>query len=247
MSEPTDPRLQDPESEFYLEVTSLSPSVPRAGTPIARSHRWRRLWSLLLGGGAILIALAVLLNHVPPLPTALTGRSSTSTIVSRSSLTLVATSTPLGILGVVPSGCPPGNPVDTFSPAYTPGVGVAKLDIRLVGFSGSTATLHLGNSPRTKLGWEYKLLLVVAATVTQPITLQVEPVAGSAGLAWLSPGDIEQATVMLTFDPETAPTSSVDRWRSWPLYLYISSAGCYYLDLHYGGSQTPGTFFAAGQ
>jgi hypothetical protein len=124
---------------------------------------------------------------------------------------------------------------------------MAGLDIWLVGFSPSTATLHLGYSPRTELGWQYPLILVVHAGLTQPITLQVRPVVGGTGAVWLSHMADEQATGSLTFDPQTGTAHPRGRWISWPFWVFITSAGCYYIDLYYGGRQTPGTYFAAGE
>jgi hypothetical protein len=120
------------------------------------------------------------------------------------------------------------------------------LGIWLVGFSPSTATLHLGDSPKTTIGWEKQLLLVAPAALTRPITLRIESVVGSAGEVWLSRGGVQQATATLTFDAGTAQTSITGKWHSWPFAVFIAAAGCYYVDLYYGGIQSSGTFVAAG-
>jgi hypothetical protein len=239
MSVPTDPTSDDPESEFFaLEVTRLPPPVPAAGHPPTAhsSHRRTSVRSLLLAVGVLLLALALLLQSVARLPTSLTRYSP-----------IQRPTAPSILLGAVPSGCPPGNLVYTFSADYAPGAGMAGQDIWLVGFSPSTATLHLGYSPRTQLGWEYPLLLVVNAGLSQPITLQVQPVVGGGGTVWLSRTAVEQATGTLTFNPRTDLAHPAGRWKSWPFFVFIASAGCYYLDMHYGTSRTPGTFFAAGE
>jgi hypothetical protein len=240
MSVPTDPGSNDPESEefFALEVTRLPPPAPSAGQSPAAGSGHRRIprRGLLLAVGAVLLAMALLLQSVARLPASLTRHSP-----------IQAATAPSIILGAVPSGCPVGNLVYTFSADYAPGAGLAGLDVWLVGFSPSTATLHLGYSPRTKLGWEYPLLLVVNAGLTQPITLQVEPVVGGGGEVWLSRMAVEQASGILTFNPRTDLAHPAGRWKSWLFFVFIASAGCYYLDLHYGASRTPGTFFAAGE
>jgi hypothetical protein len=238
VSLPTDPSSDDPESEvFTLEVSRLPPPVPAAGaSPAAHSsHRRISVRSLLLAVGVILLALALLLQNVSWWPTSLSRH-----------LPIRGATVPSILPGAVPSGCPVGNLVYTFSAHYSPGAGVAGLDIWLVGFSPSTATLHLEYSPRTQLGWEYPLLLVVNAGLSQPLTLQVQSRGGGGGAVWLSRTAAEQAASALTFNPHTDPAHPAGRWKSWPFFVFIASAGCYYLDLRYGTIQTPGTFFAAG-
>lgn len=225
------------ESELHIEVAPLSPTQPAAGAhaQTARPGRRRRAWRLL-AASAFLLALAVLVGSLPPVRTALIGQSRTATAPRAA--------TSLRTLGAVPASCPPGNSVYTFSSMYGPGAGVSGLNIWLVGFNGSNTTLLLGGASPTALGWPRKLIVVAAPDVTQPLTLSVRPLV--AGTAWLSPGDISKAVVMLTFDPSTTPASA-DGWRSWPLQLYLPAAGCYYLRIEYGGQDTPGMFFAAGE
>jgi hypothetical protein len=239
MSVPTDPSSDDTESEFFaLEVTHLPPPMPAAGHSPATHSSQRRISvrGLLLAVGVIVLTLALLLQSVARLPTSRNRHSPIQGVTA-----------PSVLLGAVPSGCPTGNLVYTFSADYAPGAGMAGLDIWLVGFSPSTATLHLGYSPRTKLGWRYPLLLVVNAGLTQPITLQVQPAVGGGGTVWLSRTALEPATGTLTFNPRTDLAHPAGRWKSWPFFVFIASAGCYYVDLRYGASRTPGTFFAAGE
>lgn len=240
MSVPTDPGSGDPESEFFaLEITPLPPPVRAAGnSPAAHSSHSRiSVRSLLLSVGVILLALALLLQSVVHLPTSRNRHLPIQGVTG--GLTV--------LLGAVPFGCPTGNLVYTFSADFAPGAGMAGVDIWLVGFSPSTATLHLGYSPRTKLGWEYPLSLVVNAGLTEPITLQVQPVIAGGGTVWLSRTAVEQATGALTFNPRTDLAHPGGSWKSWQFFVFIASAGCYYVDLHYGMRRTRGTYFAAGE
>lgn len=228
------------DSDLHFEVTPLVPPQPGRALPPPRRSR-ARAWRTLAVGAALIVALAVLLGSLAPVRSALFGRAPIP--VSKAPHALVASPT-VGTLGDVPTGCPPGNGVETFSSAYGPGVGIYGLHIWLVGFSGPTATLHLAGAVRTARGWPAKLIVAAAPDVTQPLALSVQ--AFAEGTVWLSPDGPNAADVTLPLDPAATPPSS-DGWRSWPLQLFVPSAGCYYFDIRYGGHVTPGTYFAAGK
>jgi hypothetical protein len=190
------------------------------------------------------------LTHLPFTHTPLAIRSPTPTVISFTSIIVAPASAP-GVLGVVPSNCPPGNPIHTFSPSYAPGVSVDTLGIWVVGFSDINATLHLERSPKTPLGWEKKLVIVAASTLTADITLWIESIASLPGADTTTPhlsrGGAGLATTALTLNLKTAPVSFEGEWTSWPLNVFIPSSGCYSLDFRYGGAEISGTYFAAGQ
>ncbi len=143
----------------------------------------------------------------------------------------------------MPANCPPGNPLETFSSTYGPGVGVAGLHIWLVGFSGPQATIRFSAGvPQTPYGWPYKIILAAAPDVTQQIVLAA---SGMSGSVWFSTDGWEQATSPLILSPELTSPSS-DGWRAWTMNFFLRSSGCYYLNVQYGGQQIAGTFFAAG-
>ena len=226
------------DSELHFEVSSLVPAQPPGPQRPRRQLRPRTVRTLAVGG-AVVLALAVLLGSLAPVRSTLFGQ-----LPAPSAPRAVASSPPTAALGDVPTGCPPGNSVDTFSPVYGPGVGIADLNVWFVGFSGPSATLHLAGAMQTPLGWPAKLIVAAARDVTQPLALSVEAMGeGTVRLSLDGPGE---AAATLTLDPATAPASA-DGWRSWPLQLYVPSAGCYYMRVQYGGHETPGTFFAAGR
>ncbi len=146
------------------------------------------------------------------------------------------------VLDPVPTNCPPGNRVESFDSAFAPGVGFSGLRVWVVGFSGPEATLHLSGSIPTSAGRPYKLILAAAIDVTQPITLSAASM-DDAGVKWSDTGIAASATSAITFDPSTMASSR--GWRNWPLYIYLASAGCYFLHVD-SGPTTTGSFFAAG-
>jgi len=236
MSEHNDSKMDDADSELHIEVTPLSPP-PNAGQQTSTHRRNARLWRALIAGTAIVVALTIIFSGLLPLRTPLTGWA-----LPQPTATSTAMPTPV-LLGKVPTNCPPGNSIQTFSPAFGPGVGVAGLNVWLIGFEGPQAILRFtGGAQLTPHGWPYKLILAAPPDVTQPITLSA---SGMGGTLWFSVDGVEHTTEALTLDPRTT-LPSTDGWRGWPLYIFVPSAGCYYLALHYSGQEMPGTYFAAG-
>lgn len=230
------------ESEFFLEVAPLAPP-PDSGAQAsqrARPPHRKRIVRAALVTGTIILTLAMLVGSYPP------ARHTLATwLLPRPTATSTTAPTPV-LLGKVPASCPPGNPLETFSSAYSQGVGVANLHIWLVGFDGPTATARFtGGAAHTAHGWPYKVILVSAPDVSRPITLHAQGMFGVTDAVWFSVNGLANATAALTLNPySTSPQE--DGWRSWLFYLLIPSAGCYYLSIEYGDSTTTGTFFAAG-
>lgn len=236
VSEQTDHNMDDADGELHIEVTPLSPP-PSASQQAPRRRRNTRRWRALIVGTAIAVALAVIFSGFLPLRTPLTGWA-----LPRPTATSTPAPTPV-LLGKVPTNCPPGNPVETFSSTYGPGVGLAGLHVWLVGFSGPQATIRFTTGvPQTPYGWPYKIILAAAPDVTQQIVLAA---SGMGGSVWFSTNGWEQATSPLILTPAlTRP--SPDGWRTWTMNFFLRSSGCYYLDIQYGGQEMPGTYFAAG-
>lgn len=226
--------MDDGASELHFEVMPLSPTPSRSSSG--------RAWRFLLPGIALLIALAILLTNFSPLRTSFIRQATTAPHAT-------ATATPeptFALLGLVPDNCPPGNPVKKFSPSYGPGVGVADLPIWLVGFSGPEATMRFtGSVPLTARGWPSKLILAVGSDITMPIAISAKGMFGVTGDVWFSTGGVGQAATALIFDPQST-SPSADGTRGWPMNVYIPSAGCYFLNMRAGTTQT-GFFFAAGR
>jgi hypothetical protein len=235
-SEQSDHNVDVGDGELHIEVSPLSPPFD-ADRQTSRQHRNVRLWRALIAGSAVVVALAVIFSGFLPVRTPLTGWA-----LPQPTATSTPAPTPV-LLGKAPNDCPPGNSVATFSPVFGPGVGAAKLHVWLVGFSGPQATMRFtGGAQLTPHGWPYKLILAAAPDVTQPITLSA---SGMGSTLWFSTDGVENTTEALTIDPRTT-LPSTDGWRGWPLYIFVPSAGCYYLALHYSGQEMPGTYFAAG-
>lgn len=239
MSEHPEANPDDAGSDFSIEMAPLPRSSPDYAARIFHTSQRMRTWRGVLTGCAILVALAIIFSSFLPLHIPFTGWA-----LPR--LTATSTVEPIpALLGKVPANCPPGNAPETFSPDFSQGVGAARLHIWLVGFDGPTATLRFtGGVNFTTHGWPYTLMLAAAPDVTQPITLSAKGMFGATNTVWFSTNGVENATGTLTLDPHTR-SPSANGWRSWQFYVLIPSAGCYVLEIGYGGSQT-GTYFAAG-
>ncbi len=232
----------DAGSELHIEVTPITPPPLGAGSPKSRSRRRARIWRTIVVAGVVLVALALLVSGFLPVGAPFTGWALSSTPRQIATMTPEPTVT---LLGKVPTDCPPGNLVATFSPSFGPGMGVARLHVWLVGFNGPQATLHLaGGTHLTAHGWLYRLFLVAAPDVTRPITLSAMGIFGVTNPVWFSTNGPENTTATLTLNPQKTLPSS-DGWRTWVMYIFITAGGCYLLNLQYGGREI-GTFFAAG-
>ena len=193
------------DSEFVLEVTSLSQALHPRTTKFPRPFRWSSGWNLLFATIALCLVLAVFLIDLPRAPTTAAAHMAP----------LVNPAVQRKEVGTVPTNCPDGTPVDTFSADYAPGANINGTTIWLVGFSPSvdatslgTAIVHLGYTPQTHFGRESQFLLVAPAAFDQPITIQAVPVAMSSGIVWIRHGETPQTAMTLTFDPHTAISSS---------------------------------------
>lgn len=234
------PQLSDDATDgFHIEVTPLSAS-PATTVSQPTPTRFRTpAWRAAVMGAVIVIALAVIFGGYLPVRTPLTGWAQPQP-------TATSTPEPTPVLfGKVPTYCPPGNPVETFSPSFGPGVGVYGLHVWFVGFVGPQATAQFTNSAVTPHGWPYKLLLAAAPDVTQPMTLSADVMFTAVGSVSFSMGSLDNVTTSLTLDPHMAAPQA-DGWRSYVFYIFLPSAGCYYLNIEYGGQSHPGTYFAAG-
>jgi hypothetical protein len=238
VSEYTDDNMDDTGSELHIEVMPLSP-LPNAGQRTPRPRRRARLWRALIAGTAIAVALATIFSGLLPVHTPLTGWA-----LPQPTATSTPAPTPV-LLGKVPTNCPPGNPVETFSSSFGPGVGLAGLHIWLVGFSGPQATIRFASGvPQTPYGWPYKVILAAAPDVTEQIVLAASGMGRAQSSVWFSTNGWEQATSPLILSPaSTSPQT--DGWRAWTMNFFLRSAGCYFLNIQLGASQA-GTYFAVG-
>src|SRR5690242_1631231 len=151
MSEHRDNTLDDGDAELHIEVLPLR--APAANPRPTRPRPHTRLWRALIAGSAVVVALVVIFSGFLPLRTPLTGWALPQP---------TATSTPApaaALLGTIPSDCPPGNPLETFSSSYSSGVNLDGLHVWLVGFDGPRATLrYTSGVPLTPYGWPHKII-----------------------------------------------------------------------------------------
>ncbi|HEY7341661.1 MAG TPA: hypothetical protein VH591_12320 [Ktedonobacterales bacterium] len=238
MSEHSDNNLDEIDDELRLEVSPLHPLPDATAQQTSRPRHHTRMLRAVIIGTAIAVALAAIFSGFLPLRTPLTGWALPQP---------TATSTPEPtsvLLGKVPTDCPPGNPLATFSPAYGPGLDVG-LDAWLVGFDGPHATLrYTSGVPQTPYGWPHKVILVAAPDVTEQIVLAANGMGNAQSSVWFSTDGWEQATSPLILTPaQTSPQP--DGWRVWTMNFFLRSSGCYFLNIQLGASHA-GTFFAAG-
>lgn len=225
--------------DLRIEVTPLAPLPAIAGGQRAPRHPQKRFWQVAVISGVILIALAVIFSRYTPLHTALTGWALPQPTVGSTPEPTPA------LLGALQSDCPQGNPVGMFSPSFRPGVGVHDLHIWFVGFDGPRATARFdGGVAPTSHGWPYRLGLVAASDISQPIILSGQGIFGTEGQVWFSANGVEDPVFPLVLDPMATPLQA-DDWHAWLFYILLPSSGCFQLDVQSGDVHT-GTFFAAG-
>jgi hypothetical protein len=188
------------------------------------------LWRSILVSLVVLVVL-VILADASPIHQAIFGLTVTPTAPP------APFPSPTAIpLGAVPTTCPPGQAVTTFSPAFGPGVEADGMNVWLVGFtSGPAPILHLATGRYTDNGWSHKLVLVAGSDVTQPIALRASVITIGLDPVLFSADAAGGGTPTVSFDPATVPGQS--GWRTWPLYITIRAAGCYVFQVQSGTSQ----------
>jgi hypothetical protein len=223
----------EPDDELQVDE---APITGAARTPTRLSGR---LWRSALVSLVVVVVL-VILADASPLHQAIFGKTTTPTATPAPfpSPTVIP-------LGAVPTTCPPGQAVTTFSPEFGPGVEADVMNVWLVGFfSGPEPILHLATDRHTDNGWSEKLLLVAGSEVTQPITLSASVVTIGLDPVLFSADAPGGGTPTVSFDPATVPAQG--GWRTWPLYITIRAAGCYLFQVQSDNSQAV-WFFAAGR
>ena len=106
-------------------------------------------------------------------------------------------------------------------------------------FGAGRAKLHVANGPHTKYGWRVKVLVVVDAEQTETLSLRLRRV-GSRRALWFRVGGRAPSTkpVLDPAHPPVPPEEST-RWKEFPSYFFLPSAGCFQLEARWpGGSWT---------
>lgn len=241
MSEEERRRASDSDGELHVEVAPLvaPPDTPRPRGPTPT--RRRRLWGTLVAGGVVVLMLAIALGGIPSLRDAL--RDAITARVAAPTPTLTAKPA-LPLLGPVPTNCPPGNSVTTFAPNFPQGVAIdpTTLTVWVAGFTGPQATLLLNNTP-TNYGYPAMLYLVAGQNAPNPMTISIKGVFAGTGNGMLALAESGQTEphISVTISPNVNEHTP-GGLGTWPLEVYLPSAGCYFLNV----SGTSGTFFAAG-
>jgi hypothetical protein len=145
----------------------------------------------------------------------------------------------------VPQDCPPGTPLQKFSPGYLPGIGGDPL--WATPFAGSQATIRFDPAQQdynSQYGWAVTLLLVVKIDNPNLIMVQGENLRSGAPLwfdfSWLTQG----AATVVAVHPGVFGQERNGEWTSWIGYLYIPAAGCYALQASWPGGGWMVTFAA---
>lgn len=105
------------------------------------------------------------------------------------------------------------------------GTGIGSSDVFAVGFGRQQATLRLGNSPRTSLGWRIKVLLV-ARPRALPVTIVAYDLETGEPI-WLEspPRSGEQHQLVL----RTTTLPKEHGLFEFPSHFFIPEPGCYRL------------------
>ena len=168
---------------------------------------------------------------------------------SNASYTPIPTPTPTPIpppLGPVPRDCPPGPTPQPILPGLGPVIGGSK--VWVAGFAGPRAVLYLDRNWFTQHGWGWKLIWEVGPNYTHLVTLHGANLRSSAPI-WFQFLD-EDPTTSAVLDPQhpNHPGSAVGGdWNEWGSYVFVPSAGCYYLEARWPGGHWRITFAAGRQ
>ena len=157
---------------------------------------------------------------------------------------------PFATLDATPAACLQNTLTQNFdSPTFQPGVGGAPLWV--TGFTGSRAVLnHLARAHPPELGWYQQIQLVGATNFPGAITLQ-GGIAGRTFPMWFG-FDLHEKHLIdyYQFNPVDSSvsnhTTDDQQWNIRPINLYISQAGCYYLQASWDGGSWM-VYFAAGR
>lgn len=148
-------------------------------------------------------------------------------------------------LGPVPQDCPPGPTPRPIFAGIGPGIG--SFPVWAFGFDGPHAVLRISpNDTYTQYGWIWKIVWEVGPNYMHPVTLHSGKLSGGAPL-WFQ---FEATTRSPVLDPQhpNHPLSVVGSdWAEWGSYLFIPTAGCYFLEAGWPGGHWRITFAAGRQ
>lgn len=139
----------------------------------------------------------------------------------------LATPTPTN-LELAPQNCSKTVPIDTITGGYRMAGG--GYPVWATSFRGPPLTLALkANDRHTQYGWAKKLLFIISADYSEPITLKGGNIANNLPL-WMAIGSVSTST---------SPTIKAEQGlqtqkgaRDFPSNVYIPYSGCYYLEAY---------------
>jgi hypothetical protein len=109
-------------------------------------------------------------------------------------------------------------------------------------FGRPRAVLHVENGPLTKYGWRVKVLFVLEAGANDPVSVRGRNLRTRRPIWFrVPPGAPTRAQA---FDPAKPPVppEAGSRWKDFPSYLFLPSAGCYRLEARWAGGSWAKTF-----
>lgn len=182
-------------------------------------------------GSAFLLALLLLLSSCSPASGPVTGRATATlgVVPTPTPTPYVEPPTPIPPpLGLPPQDCPLGPPPHNVFSDVIPGYG----SFPAWAF-GLEPTIRISTSfTYTQYGWTWKVIWRVSTRYTQPVQLHGGNLRTGMPL-WFQIGEPASTTPILDPRPDEqqiaqsgAPTEFVE-WKS---YLYIPTAGCYYVE-----------------
>lgn len=147
-------------------------------------------------------------------------------------------------LGMVPQNCPPGPTPQPIFSDIGPVVGAAPLWV--TGFGGPHAVIHIPTYfTFTQYGWTWKLLWKMQSGYTHPITLEGGNLRNGT-LLWFQIGQQNPSTSPVLDLLHSGQQPGAGSGLNWPSYVYIPTAGCYYLEAKWPGGHWR-IIFAAGR
>src|SRR5712692_10542519 len=146
-------------------------------------------------------------------------------------------------MGPVPHDCPPGPTPQPILPGIGPVVGSSPVWVN--GFNGPHAVVYLDQAASfDKHGWGQKMIWEVGPNYTHLVTLHGANLQSGAPI-WFELDGIPRTSPVLDPQHPNHPGSNVGGdWAEWWSYVFVPTAGCYYLDASWPGGHWHITFAA---
>ena len=130
-----------------------------------------------------------------------------------------------------PAGCRGSTTVSL----ATIGRAIGAAPIFAADFGAGRAKLHVENGPHTKYGWRVKVLVVVDAGQTDSLSLGLRRVGSRRALWFRVQGQPPSTKPVLDPAHPPVPAEESSRWKEFPSYFFLPSAGCFRLEARWPG------------